>query len=76
MLQVTATDFKTNLGKYLTLVSKENIHITKNGVDIAILIPPKPQPSIIDELLGVIPDDGFTVKQARQKRRQAHESNG
>ena len=74
MLQVTATDFKTNLGKYLGLVSQQNIHITKNGVDIAILVPPNKQPSIIDELLGVIPDDGFTVKQARQERRQSHES--
>jgi len=76
MLQVTATDFKTNLGKYLNLVSKENIHITKNGVDIAILVPPPQKPSIIDELLGVIPDDGFTVKQSRQQRRLAHEGDG
>ncbi|MCL2527112.1 MAG: type II toxin-antitoxin system Phd/YefM family antitoxin [Defluviitaleaceae bacterium] len=75
MLQVTATELKTNFGKYLSLVSKQEIHITKNGVNIAILVPPKEPPSIIDELLGVIPDDGYTVKQARQERRQAHESN-
>ena len=75
MLQVTATDFKTNFGKYLNLVNKENIHITKNGVDVAILVPPKPLPSIVDELVGVIPDDGFTVKQARQERRQRLEGN-
>ena len=65
MLQVTATDFKTNFGKYLNLAGKEEIHITKNGVDVAILVPPRPQPSVIDELLGVIPNDGYTVKQAR-----------
>jgi prevent-host-death family protein len=74
MVQVTATDFKSNLGKYLNLVSKEDIHITKNGVDVAILIPPKQQPSVIDELIGVIPDDGYDVKQARSDRRRSRES--
>ena len=69
MMQVTATDFKTNFGKYLNLASKEEIRITKNGVDIALLIPPKPQPSVIDELIGVIPNDGYTAKQARADRR-------
>jgi antitoxin (DNA-binding transcriptional repressor) of toxin-antitoxin stability system len=76
MIQVTATDFKTNFGKYLNLVNKEEIHITKNGVDVAIFVAPKPPPSVIDELLGVIPDDNYTVKQARQERRLVHESNG
>ena len=75
MIQVTATDFKTNFGKYLSLASKEEIHITKNGADIAILIPPNPRPSVIDELVGAIPDDGYTVKQARAERRARHESN-
>ena len=75
MIQVTATDFKTHFGKYLVLIGKENIHITKNGADIAILIPPKPQPSIIDELIGVVPDDGYTVKQSRIERRNYFENN-
>ena len=69
MIQVAATDFKTNFGKYLNLASKEEIRITKNGVDIALLVPPKPQPSVIDELIGVIPNDGYTAKQARADRR-------
>jgi len=76
MIQVTATDFKTNFGKYLNLVNKEEIHITKNGVEVAILVSPNPLPSVVDDLLGVIPDDNYTVKQARQERRLAHESNG
>ena len=69
MIQVTATDFKTNFGKYLRLASREEIYITKNGNCVAKLVPPKPQPSVIDELVGVIPDDGYTVKQARADRR-------
>ena len=69
MLQVTATDFKTNFGKYLNLAGKEEIHITKNGINVAVLIPPKARASVIDELIGVIPNDGYTVKQARADRR-------
>ena len=75
MIKVTATDFKTNFGKYLNLVENENIHITKNGIEIAILVPPIPQPSIINELIGVIPDDGYTAKQARADRRAIFENN-
>ena len=30
-MEVTATEFKTNLGKYLDLVATENIWITRNG---------------------------------------------
>jgi len=75
MIHVTATDFKTNFDKYLSLVSKEEIHITKNGIDVAILISPNPPPSVVDELLGVIPDDNYTVKQARHERRLTHENN-
>ena len=74
MIQVTATEFKTNFRKYLDLVSKDELQITKNGVVVAVLIPPKPHPSVIDELVGVIPDDGFDVKQARAERRKRHES--
>lgn len=76
MMQVTATDFKTNFGKYLNLVGENEIQITKNGVAIAILIPPMPRPSVVDELLGVIPNDGYTVKQSRKERRLVHESDG
>jgi len=32
--------------------------------------------SVVDELLGVIPDDSYTVEQSRQERRLACESNG
>lgn len=32
---VTATEFKTNLGKYLEMAMKQDIFITKNGRNIA-----------------------------------------
>jgi len=74
MLRITATDLKTNLGKYLGMVGRDDIHITKNGTDIAILSAPKPRASVIDELRGVIPDDGITAKKAREERIARYES--
>jgi prevent-host-death family protein len=68
MIQTTATDFKANLGKYLTLVSREDIHITKNGADIAVLVAPKSKPSWVDELTGVIPDTNIDLKQIKAER--------
>jgi antitoxin (DNA-binding transcriptional repressor) of toxin-antitoxin stability system len=40
-MYVTATEFKTNFGKYLELVSREDIFITKNNKTIARLCEPK-----------------------------------
>lgn len=41
MCTITATEFKTNFGKYLNLAKKEEIAITKNGKLITTLTPPK-----------------------------------
>ena len=49
---VTATEFKTNFGKYLDLVSKEDIFITRNGKTIAKVI--NPQVSAVDSLRGML----------------------
>jgi prevent-host-death family protein len=54
MIQTTATEFKTNFGKYLTMVGREEIQITKNGVAIAVLTAPKPARSWVDDITGVI----------------------
>ena len=37
---VTATEFKTNLGKYLEMATSQDIFITKNGKSIARLTSP------------------------------------
>lgn len=37
-MRITATEFKKNLGRYLELVSNEDILITKNGKIVAKLI--------------------------------------
>ena len=49
---VTATEFKTNFGKYLDLISKEDIFITRNGKTIAKVI--NPQVSAVDSLRGML----------------------
>ena len=40
-MTITATELKKNLGKYLELVSNEDICITKNGKVIAVLSMPE-----------------------------------
>jgi antitoxin (DNA-binding transcriptional repressor) of toxin-antitoxin stability system len=37
-MTVTSTEFKTNLGRYLNLIGKEDIIITRNGRKIAKLV--------------------------------------
>ena len=51
---VTATDFKMNLGKYLSSVIDEEVIISKNGKPIAKLVPYKEYVS--DSLIGVLSD--------------------
>lgn len=49
---VTATEFKTNFGKYLELIVKEDIFITKNGKIVAKVV--NPQVSAVDSLRGML----------------------
>jgi len=68
MIQATATEFKSNFGKYLSLVGREEIHITKNGVDIAVLVAPKPARSWVDDISGVIAGADADAKQIKKER--------
>ena len=67
---ITATELKTNLGKYLSLVDDEDIIITKNGRDIAVLSRPKTdKESILNSLLGVINlDEKITLDAVKDER--------
>ncbi len=51
-MQVTATEFKLNLGKYLELVKTEDVWVTKNGKTVAKLI--DPNVSAVDSISGVL----------------------
>ena len=51
---VTATEFKTNFGKYLDLIAREDIFMTRNGKTIAKVV--NPQISAVDSLRGLLKD--------------------
>lgn len=67
---VTATEFKTNLGKYLELAVSQDIFITKNGKNIARLTGPSVNKlAVLDNLVGIVPqDDGLDEKAIREER--------
>ncbi len=69
MLQITATEFKKNFGKYLARVNKEDIIITRNGIPVAqVTIPQGEKISLVNQMIGIIPNDGYTLKEARKER--------
>ena len=53
-MKVTATEFKTNFGHYLDLLSEEDIWITRNGKTVAKLI--NPNVSSVDSISGILED--------------------
>ncbi len=66
---VTATEFKTNFGKYLDLLLTEDIYITRNGKTIAKVV--NPHVSSVDSISGIlagkVPDD-LDRKSIREER--------
>ena len=51
---VTATEFKSNLGKILDLVATQAVYITKNGKILARLTSPSTSKlAVLDELVGI-----------------------
>ena len=71
---VTATEFKTNLGKYLEMAMKQDIFITKNGKNIARLTSPTVNKlAVLDSLVGIVPaDSAMDEKTDRHKRNLGH----
>lgn len=66
---VTATEFKTNFGKYLDLLTKEDIFVTKNGKTVAKIT--NPQVSAVDSLSGILADQlpvDFDKRALREER--------
>lgn len=70
---VTATELKTNLGKYLEIARQQDIFITKNGKNIARLTSPSVNKlSVLDSLVGIATDgsgiDEETIREERLSR--------
>ncbi len=74
-MTVTATEFKTNVGKYLDLIAKEDIFITQNGKLIAKVV--NPQISAVDSLRGMLKDVSSDIEldSLREERLLKYENN-
>ena len=71
---VTATEFKTNLGKYLEMARKQDIFITKNGKNIARLTSPTVNKlAVLDSLVGIVPADDVTDDESIREERLARQ---
>ena len=66
---VTATEFKTNFGKYIMLADMEDIIITKNGRSVAKLTNAREVNLIrLSSLRGVLKDHDATLEIIRAER--------
>lgn len=76
-MQITATEFKLNLGHYFELVKDEDIWISKNGKIIAKLV--NPNVSAVDSISGILKDkapeniDRNTMQEERIGRHEMHD---
>lgn len=71
---VTATEFKTNLGKYLEMAMKQDIFITKNGKNIARLTSPTVNKlAVLDSLVGIVSEDSAMDEETIRKERLARQ---
>ena len=63
MCEITATEFKTNLGKYLKKCQNEKIHITSHGKVIAVLSSGREEiANNMVKLFGTLPKDAYDDK--------------
>jgi len=68
-LIVSATEFKTNIGRYLALVDQEEIVITKNGKNVAKLSSARDERiTALRSLRGIIKNTDVTLEKAREER--------
>ncbi len=72
---VTATEFKTNFGKYLDLIVQEDIFITRNGKTIAKVV--NPHVSAVDSLRGMLKNvpsdiDSDSLREERLSKYEDH----
>jgi prevent-host-death family protein len=75
MITVTATDIQNNFGHYLQVVqSGDEIIISKNGKEVARMIPRDASVSFLtDSLTGILKHD-YDEKAIRAERIMAHEN--
>ena len=68
IMSITATELKSNLGKYLLLAATEDIFITRNGKVVAKLSSPhEAGVDIAKARVGLLPAD-VTLEEAKEER--------
>lgn len=73
-MSITATELKSNLGKYLLLAATEDIFITRNGRTVAKLTSPyQNKLDTVDALFGSVPAT-MTLEEAQKERLAMYES--
>ena len=71
---VTATEFRSNLGKYLDMVATQDVYIAKNGKNIARLTRPfSNKLAVLDELVGIAAQSGDMNEDTIRKERLARQ---
>ncbi|MBA1334112.1 MAG: hypothetical protein HPY66_1596 [Firmicutes bacterium] len=66
---ITATELKTNIGKYLQLAETQDIIITKNNKPVVRLTNLKENKlELLNGLVGIVEDDGYTLDDAKKDR--------
>ena len=66
---VTATQFKSSIGRYLDNVSEDEVYITKNGKFIAKLSSPEHiKLSLLESLAGIIAGNQMSLEEAKRQR--------
>ena len=71
---VTATEFKSNLGKYLDMAATQDVYITKNGKSIARLTSPSSNKlAVLGGLVGIASRSGDADEGAIRKERLARQ---
>lgn len=68
-MQITATELKMNMGKYLSMASRHDIFITKNGQRVAKLTNPSPdRVAMLDSLVGIAKMEDIALDDIKRKR--------
>lgn len=60
-MTITATEFKTNFGKYMELVEEEDIYVTKNGKIVGLFSNPNNDP--LEAITGIL--EGYDVDEEK-----------
>jgi antitoxin (DNA-binding transcriptional repressor) of toxin-antitoxin stability system len=69
MLEITSTELKNHLGKYLELLAVQPLIITKNGKPIAqITLPTNEKHSFVDRWAGILAGKDIDLDEMKRAR--------